>query len=48
MSQKQVKKYARTIRRNKDKIIKEFVSMVKGYKFFDRVRFAWIIIKAKS
>ena len=40
--------YARTIRRNKDKIIKEFVKAVKDYKFFDRVKFAWAILTAKS
>lgn len=48
MSQKQVKKYARTIRRNRDKIIKDYVHAVKGFKFFDRLKFAWAIIKAKS
>ena len=48
MSQKQVKRYARTIRRNRDRIIKDYVKAVKDFKFFDRVKFAWAIIKAKS
>ena len=47
MSQKQVKMYARMIRRDKDKIITEFVKMVKGYKFMHRIKFAFAIIMAR-
>lgn len=52
MGQKQVKKYARVVRRNvgrnKKKIIKEFVKAVKHYKLLDRLKFAWAIIKASE
>lgn len=47
MSQKQVKKYARVIRRNKDKIFMEFIHHIRQCGFFDRLAFAWFIIIAR-
>jgi len=47
MSEKQTKRYVRLIKRNKIKIIKEFIKTIQEYGFFDRVRFAWRIIIAK-
>lgn len=46
MGEKKAKDYRRAIRRNKSKIIESFVLTVKGYKFLDRLKFAWAIIKA--
>lgn len=47
MSQKQSKRYARIIRRNRSKIIKEYVAFVKGYSLLDRLRVAWSIVLAR-
>jgi hypothetical protein len=45
MSQKQVKKTKRAVRRERDRIIKEFIKMAKGHSFRQRLSFAWIILK---
>jgi len=44
MSQKQTKMYVRTIKRNRNKIIKEHIEMLKRYKLFNRIKFAFAII----
>jgi len=35
MSQKQVKRYARRIRRNRDRIIRDFLKSIKDYSFME-------------
>lgn len=47
MSQSQVKRYKRIVLKNRDEIIKNFVRHAKKSPFWERVRFAWAIIRAK-
>jgi hypothetical protein len=47
MSQKQVNRYKRMIRRQRDRIIKNFMESIKDYNFFDRVAIAWEIISKR-
>ncbi len=44
MSEKQIKKYQKTIRRNQNKLIQEFMQSVKNDKFFNRLKIAFSII----
>ncbi len=48
MSEKHAKRYARVMRRNRDKIIINFFSEIKNYGFLDRLSIAWMILTAKK
>ena len=47
MSEKQVKAGRRAIRKESDRIVKEFMRHVYTRPFFDRLRLAWVIIRKK-
>ncbi len=48
MSQKTIKMVRRSIRRHSDKLLKQYVSNLKKYPFWARVKFAWEIIIGKE
>lgn len=45
MSQKQVKSMRRSLRRNKDKIVKAIFQEIYRMGFFDRLYLCWLIVK---
>jgi len=48
MSQSQVKKYRRVIKKKRVELIIEFLDAIKQYGFFARLKFAWQIVRAKK
>jgi hypothetical protein len=48
MSQRQVKKYKRTIHKKRIELILEFLDAIKQYPLSQRIKFAWQIVIAKK
>jgi hypothetical protein len=48
MSQRQVKKYKRTIHKKRIELILEFLDAIKQYPLSQRIKFAWQIVLAKK
>ena len=48
MSEKMTKRYRRTIRKQKHKIVKAFVDSIGEYGLIERLKFVWLILTKRK
>ncbi len=48
MSGSKAKFYRKMVRKEKDKLIENFIDMIKGYNLLSRLKIAWYVAKGKK